>query len=52
MFLDQCRRPMSGTVSGSPTRPKVDGLEQQLDSIIGNSYYQVGLDHVLGNLPL
>jgi len=30
----------------------VDGLEQQLDSIIGNSYYEVGLDHVLGNLPL
>lgn len=31
---------------------QVDGLEQQLDSIIGNSYYQVGLDHVLANLPL
>lgn len=31
---------------------QVDGLEQQLDSLIGNSYYQVGLDHVLGNLPL
>ena len=31
---------------------QVDGLEQQLDSIIGNSYYQVGLDHVLGNVPL
>ena len=31
---------------------QVDGLEQQLGSLIGNSYYQVGLDHVLGNLPL
>jgi TRAP-type C4-dicarboxylate transport system substrate-binding protein len=30
----------------------VDGLEQQLNSIIGNSYYQDGLDHALGNLPL
>jgi len=31
---------------------QVDGLEQQLDSLIGNSYYQVGPDRVLGNLPL
>ncbi|MEO7942707.1 MAG: TRAP transporter substrate-binding protein DctP [Marmoricola sp.] len=40
------RLPTSADIS------QVDGLEQQLDSIIGNSYYQVGLDHVLGNLPL
>ena len=46
-------------VGASPTRlptsadiAQVDGLEQQLDSIIGNSYYQAGLDHVLGNVPL
>ena len=40
------RLPTSADIS------QVDGLEQQLDSIIGNSYYQVGLDHVLGNVPL